>query len=66
MEDLKVSLRIASIVFGIIIYCCVWRYIMDNLSDDSTVYMIVSITWIVLHIIGFVTAVVWGLVLKIL
>ena len=32
MEDLKVSLRIASIVFEIIIYCCVWRYIMDSVT----------------------------------
>lgn len=60
MEDLKVSLRITSIVFGVIIYCCVWRYIMDNLSDDSALYLFFFIVWIVLHIVGFATVVFWA------
>lgn len=60
MEQIKILLRIAGIVVGFMVYFCVWTYIISNLSDDGTVYMIVSITWIALHIIGFVTAVVWA------
>lgn len=57
MEDLKLGLRIASIVVGLIAYCGVWSYIIDNF-DDSIVFMI----WIVLHVVGIVSAVVWSLV----
>lgn len=59
MEDLKLGLRIASIVVGLIVYCLVWEYIIDNF-DDSILYQIVSIIWIVLHIVGVVSAVVWA------
>lgn len=55
MEQIKLSLRIASIVVGLIVYCLVWKYIIDKFND-STVFII----WIVLHIVGFVTAVVWA------
>ena len=63
MEQIKISLRIASIVVGLIVYCLVWNYIIDNFKDsfeDSVLYQTVSIIWIVLHIVGFVTAVVWA------
>ena len=55
MEQIKLSLRIASIVVGLIVYCSVWSYIIDKFNDST-----VSIIWIVLHVIGFVTAVVWA------
>lgn len=57
MENLKLGLRIFSIVVGLIVYCGLWSYIIDNF-DDSIVFMI----WIVLHVVGIVSAVVWGLV----
>ena len=63
MENLKLGLRIASIVVGLIVYCCVWKYIIDNFKysfEDSVLYQTVSIIWIVLHIMGFVIAVVWA------
>lgn len=63
MEQIKLSLRIASVVVGIIVYCGVWSYIIDNFKEsfeDSVLYQTVSIIWIVLHIVGFVTAVVWA------
>ena len=55
MEQIKLSLRIASIVVGLIVYCGVWSYIIDKFNDST-----VSIIWIVLHIMGFVIAVVWA------
>lgn len=61
MEGLKLSLRIVSIVVGVIVYYYVWKYIIGNFSesfDDDVLYQVVSIIWIVLHIVGFVTAVV--------
>ena len=63
MEDLKLGIRIASIVVGVIAYCGVWSYLIDNFKDsfeNSVLYQVVSIIWIVLHIVGFVTAVVWA------
>lgn len=63
MENLKLSLRIVSIVVGILVYCSVWHYIIANFDDsfeDGVLYRIVFIIWIVLHIVGFVTAVVWA------
>lgn len=57
MENLKLGLRIFSIVVGLIVYCGLWSYIIDNFND-SIVFMI----WIVLHVVGIVSAVVWGLV----
>lgn len=56
MENLKLGLRIASIVVGLIVYCGVWSYIIDNF-DDQIVFMI----WVVLHVVGIVSAVVWAL-----
>lgn len=55
MEDLKLGLRIASIVVGLIAYCGVWNYIIDNFNDK-----IVFMIWIVLHVVGIITAVVWA------
>ena len=63
MEGLKLSLRIVSIVVLVIVYYYVWKYIIGNFSesfDDDVLYQVVSIIWIVLHIVGFVTAVVWA------
>ncbi len=63
MENLKLGIRIASIFVGLIVYCGVWSYIIDNFSDsfeDSVLYQVVSIIWIVLHTVGIVTAVVWA------
>lgn len=63
MEYIKLALRIASIEVGLIVYCLVWKYLIDNFSDsfeDSVLYQVVSIIWIVLHITGFVIAVVWA------
>lgn len=63
MENLKLGLRIASIVVGLIVYCGVWSYIIDNFDDyfeDDALYQIVSIIWILLHILVFVAAVVWA------
>ena len=55
MENLKLGLRIASIVVGLIAYCGVWNYIIDNFNDK-----IVFMIWIVLHVVGIVSAVVWA------
>ena len=44
MENLKLGLRIFSIVVGIIVYCGVWSYIIDNFNDSfegSVLYQIV-------------------------
>ena len=63
MENLKLGLRIASIVVGLIVYCYVWNYIIDNFKDsfvDSVLYQIVFMIWIVLHAVGIVSAVVWA------
>lgn len=63
MEDVKFMLRIESIVVSILVYCCVWKYIIDNFGDsfdDSDLYQVVFIIRIVLHIMRFVTAVVWA------
>lgn len=59
MENLKLGIRIASIVVGLIVYCGVWNYIIDNF-EDSVLYQIVFMIWIVLHVVGIVTAVVWA------
>ena len=34
MENLKLGIRIASIVVGLIVYCGVWNYIIDNFNDS--------------------------------
>ena len=63
MENLKLGLRIFSIVVGIIVYCSVWKYIIDKFDDsfeDSVLYQTVFTTWIVLHVVGIVSAVVWA------
>lgn len=63
MENLKLGLRIASIVVGLIVYCYIWKYILDDFYDsfdDSILYQTVLTIWIVLHVIGIVTAVVWA------
>lgn len=63
MENLKLGLRIASIVVGLIVYCGVWKYIIDNFKysfEDSVLYQIVFMIWIVLHVVGIVSAVVWA------
>ena len=63
MENLKLGLRIASIVVGLIVYCYVWNYIIDNFKVsfvDSVLYQIVFMIWIVLHAVGIVSAVVWA------
>lgn len=59
MENLKLGLRIASIVVGLIVYCYVWNYIIDNFND-SVLYQNVFMIWIVLHVVGIVSAVVWA------
>lgn len=63
MENLKLGLRIFSIVVGIIVYCSVWNYIIDNFSesfDNDVIYQVVFMIWIVLHVVGIVSAVVWA------
>lgn len=63
MEDLKLGLRIASIVVGLIAYCGVWNYIIDNFNycfEDSVTYQIIFTIWIILHVVGIVTAIVWA------
>lgn len=55
MENLKLGIHIASIVVGLIVYCYVWNYIIDNFNDR-----IVFMIWIVLHVVGIVSAVVWA------
>ena len=63
MENLKLGLRIFSIVVGIIVYCSVWKYIIDNFNnsfEDSVLYQIVFMIWIVLHVSGIISAVVWA------
>lgn len=63
MENLKLGLRITSIVVGLIVYCGVWSYLIDNFSEsfeDSVLYQIVFIIWIVLHVVGIVSAIVWA------
>lgn len=48
---------------AVIVYCYIWKYILDDFYDsfdDSILYQTVLTIWIVLHVIGIVTAVVWA------
>lgn len=63
MENLKLGLRIFSIVVGLIVYCGLWSYIIDNFNycfEDSVTYQIIFTIWIILHVVGIITAIVWA------
>lgn len=58
MEQIKLGLRIASIVVGIIGYSAIWIYLINNRRNENSELR--WVLWKFLHVIAIALAFVWA------
>ena len=59
MEQIKLGLRIASIVVGIICYSSIWMWVIRNCETNEKTRND-FITWILMHIVVVIFAFLWA------
>ena len=59
MEQIKLGLRIASIVVGIIGYSAIWMWLIRNCETNEKTRND-FITWILMHIVVVIFAFLWA------
>lgn len=59
MEQIKLGLRIASIVVGIIGYSAIWMWFISNCETNEKTRND-FITWILMHIVVVIFAFLWA------
>lgn len=58
MEQIKLGLRIASIVVGIIGYSAIWMWLINNRRNENSEH--IWVLWKILHVIAIELVFLWA------